>query len=460
MSRSVATGITEGVIWRQILRYATPILLTSLLQQFHDTVNLLIVGRYADHTAMAAIGSTAAISYLTVGLLFGLGTGASVIMAQSYGARDPERVHRTVHTTLTLALICGSLLMLAGIALAPTLLRLMSTPSDVLDDAILYQRVYFAGVIPLLIYNYGSSLLRAVGDSRRPLYFLAISAVTNILLSWTFVAVCGWGVLGAALATALAQLLAACLTIFSLMHANDSYRLSLSDLGLDREIVRQSLAVGVPSGLQTMLMSLSNAFIQSRINHFGSAAVAGATASNRIDSFLFVLMNAFGLAVTTFTGQNIGAGKPERVRRGTLVVLAMSITTSHVVGLLIGCNMQRLLGLFSSDPEVLECGLTMLSYYPTLYWLFGIGEVFSGVIRGSGRAHVPMLATLVSMTAFRFAWNLIVLPMMPNLDVLSASYPLSWALMAGAMALYYGFGRWLRTADGRLVNLKELKETI
>ncbi len=457
MRRSVATEITEGVIWRQILRYATPILLSNLLQHGYSTVNLLIVGRHADHAAMAAIGSTGALNMLVTGLFIGLGTGASVVMAQSYGARDHERVHRTVHTSLAMALISGACLMVLGISLAPTLLRLLDTPPDVFGGASIYMRVYFAGIIPSLVYNYGSALLRAVGDSRRPLYFLATSAVANILLSWFFVAICRWGVFGAALATVLAQLLAAVLTVLSLMHANASYRLNPRALAIDRRILRASLAVGIPSGVQSMLMSLSNAFIQSRINQFGSEAVAGATAANLIDGHLFVLMNAFGLAATTFTGQNIGAGKPGRVRRGTLIVLAMSIATSFVIGLPIGASMMPLLSLFTADAKVLECGLTMLSYYPTLYWLFAIGEVLSGVIRGSGRAQVPMMATLVFMTGFRIVWNLTVLPIVPSFDVLAVSYPLSWALMAVTMSLYYCFGRWLRAPDGRWLSLKDIR---
>ncbi|MDI9497620.1 MAG: MATE family efflux transporter [Bacillota bacterium] len=457
MRSSVATEITEGVIWRQILRYATPILLSNLLQHGYSTVNLLIVGRHADHAAMAAIGSTGALGMLVTGLFIGLGTGASVVMAQSYGARDHERVHRTVHTSLAMALLGGAFLTLVGILLTPVMLRLLGTPPDVYGGACVYMRIYFAGIIPSLVYNYGSALLRAVGDSRRPLYFLATAAVANILLSWFFVAVCRWGVFGAGLATALAQLLAAVLTVSSLMRANASYRLHPRELAFDAAIVRASLAIGVPSGVQAMLMSLSNAFIQSRINQFGSEAVAGATAANLIDGHLYVLMNAFGLAATTFTGQNIGAGKPGRVRRGTLIVLAMSIATSFLIGLPIGANMMSLLSLFSDDARVLECGLTMLSYYPTLYWLFAIGEVLSGVIRGSGRAQVPMLATLVCMTGFRFAWNLTVLPVVRSFDVLAVSYPLSWMLVAIVMSLYYCFGRWLRTPDGRWLRLRDMR---
>ncbi len=436
-------NITEGVIWRQLLAFAFPILLSNLLQQFYNTADLLIVGRYAGKAAMAAVGATGTLTGLIIGLFVGLSTGASVVLAQYYGAEDGRMIYKTVHTAIALALIAGLILTALGIFGTPFFLRWMKTPEDALADAIIYLQIYFSASIPGVLYNYGSSLLRAVGDSRRPLYFLAVSVVTNIILDLLFVAVFRWGVVGAAVATGLAQILAAFLTILSLMKADTSYRLFWRELRLDRMILKRILHIGIPCGIQGMMVSFSTVIIQAQINTFGSAATAGAAASGRIDGFVYMPMNACGLAATTFTGQNLGAKKIRRIEVGAYLSLIMAMGTGLVLGSILMHSLPFWIGLFSSEADVLHYGVTMLSYFTSWYWLFAVGEVMSGIIRGAGRAQAPMLLSLLWMTIFRLFWLLGLMRIWPSYDLLSACYPVSWGLMALSIALFFFLAPWI-----------------
>ena len=397
--------MTEGVIWKQLLLFALPLLLGNLFQQFYNTVDSIVVGNYIGANALASVGASTPIVNLMVGMFTGLGTGAGVVIAQFFGAKDHKGVHDGVHTTIALCLVSGLVMAVVGVALSPTILRLLDTPAEIMEGSVTYLQIYFMGVMALMIYNMGSGILRAVGDSRTPLYFLMVSSVVNILLDLLFVIKVQMGVAGVAWATLIAQAISACLVLIRLMTSTESYKLILKDIRFHKKVLLETIRIGLPGGIQNAVISFSNLIVQYNINSFGAAAVAGCSAYTKIDGFAILPVMSFSMAITTFTGQNIGAKNYDRVRKGakTCLVIALAVTLTLSGGLyLFG---EKLLRVFSSDQQVLSYAVQMMHFLVPGYVCLAVAHTYCGVVRGAGISMVPMLALVGNMCVLRVIWQ-------------------------------------------------------
>lgn len=443
--RNVA--LTEGTIWKKLLIFALPLMLSNFLQQLYNTADLLIVGRFIGTEAQAAVGATGSLSNMLIGFFIGLSTGCAVVVAQMYGAEDEDGLYRMVHSSMSIALVSGVVLSVAGFFLSTPLLRLMNTPEEILADASVYLRIFFAGSIPSLLYNMGAGILRSVGDSKRPFYFLAVSSITNILLDLLFIAVFGWGVAGAAWATVISNIIAAVLVMMSLSKTDESYKLYLRDIAFHGPVGKRALKIGVPTGLQSVLISGSNVIIQTAVNGFGTLAVAGYAAAGRIDGFVWVTLNAVALAAMTFMGQNIGAGKIERAKKGLRQAIILVVIVSGGLGAFFLIFAGPLAALFNPDPAVTFYIRQVMLYILSIYWLFGINEVIGGALRGVGRSMVPMLVTLICMSGFRVFWVYVILPLNRTFDFMLLAYPLSYILTIIVYLIYMKMVDWLPKSE-------------
>lgn len=443
--RNVA--LTEGTIWKKLLIFALPLMLSNFLQQLYNTADLLIVGRFIGTEAQAAVGATGSLSNMLIGFFIGLSTGCAVVVAQMYGAEDEDGLYRMVHSSMSIALVSGVVLSVAGFFLSTPLLRLMNTPEEILADASVYLRIFFAGSIPSLLYNMGAGILRSVGDSKRPFYFLAVSSITNILLDLLFIAVFGWGVAGAAWATVISNIIAAVLVMMSLSKTDESYKLYLRDIAFHGPVGKRALKIGVPTGLQSVLISGSNVIIQTAVNGFGTLAVAGYAAAGRIDGFVWVTLNAVALAAMTFMGQNIGAGKIERAKKGLRQAIVLVVIVSGGLGAFFLIFAGPLAALFNPDPAVTFYIRQVMLYILSIYWLFGINEVIGGALRGVGRSMVPMLVTLICMSGFRVFWVYVILPLNRTFDFMLLAYPLSYILTIIVYLIYMKMVDWLPKSE-------------
>lgn len=437
--------ITEGVIWKQLLYYFFPILFGTFFQQLYNTADAVIVGQFVGAGALAAVGgATGSLASFCINLFVGLSTGATVILAQAYGAHNLDDVHATVHTAAGLVLAAGLALTVCGYAAAPWALRAMGTPEDILQPAILYLRIYMLGTIPAFFYNMGSGILRAVGDTRRPLYFLIAACLVNILLDVLLVAALGLGVAGAALATVLSQVVSAVLVFFCLTRTAAPYRLELRRIRFHKRLLGSILRVGVPAGLQSNMYAISNILIQAAINSFGTATVAAWTAFGKVDSFYWMVLGAFGMSVTTFAGQNFGAQKYARIRGSVRVCLALGFGSAVLMSALFRLLGRPLLGMFTRDAAVLAIGMEIVVQLAPWYFAFVCIEIFAGVTRGCGCSLAPMLITCSGVCVLRVAWVLFLLPLRPQLSTVLVSYPVSWVFTSILFLGYYLQGGWLR----------------
>lgn len=450
MQKTERNGIVEGVIWRQLLAFFFPILLGTVFQQLYNTVDAAVVGRFAGKAALAAVGGSAAqILNLLVSFFVGLSSGATVIVSQYYGAQDGPGVSRAVHTAMWLAIAAGAAMTVLGLAFAPVLLRIMKTPEDTMGEAALYLRIIFAAMIPSMLFNVGSGVLRAVGDSKRPLYFLIAASLINVALDLLFVAVLRWSVAGVAIATALAQLVAAALVVLSLCRAKDDTRLTLKGLRPDGALLKRTVQIGLPTGLQTVMYSLSNMIITATINGFGTSTVAAWVALGKIDAFYWMINNAFGVSVMTFAGQNYGAHRLDRAERSMFVCTGLSVAAAWLFSGVFMTFARPLFGIFSREADVLDIAAEMMRHITPWYFLFVPIEMISGAMRGMGRTLAPTTITAVGICVFRVIWMFGIVPRFPEIRTIMLSYPISWLLTAIAFGFYYpwarrrlGFGRW------------------
>lgn len=438
-----AIDLTEGSIWKVLFRYSIPLFFSNLLQQLYNTVDLMVVGNYAGETSMAAIGATGSLVFMMIGLFMGLGIGTSVIVAHAFGARDHKALFRSVHTTYAVALGSGLLLTVLGHFLTPQILVWMGTPETILQEAILYARVYFYGSIPMLIYNMGSGILRSIGDSRKPFIYLVISAVSNIALDLVFVAGFHMRALGAGIATLISQVLTAVLVTLTLMRSTEAHHLNLKEIRYYKHETRRTFVIGIPAGIQGALISFSNVLIQSQVNLYGDAAIAGVSAANRYDAFLAVGMQSFVMAATTFTGQNIGARKIERLKRGSRTAVLMGVLSSVIIGSLLLVFSRPLMQLFSSNEEVINYGLSKMRVLTPLHWIFSIAMIMAGILRGAGKSMVPMIISIFSIGIFRMIWIFVVSPFWKSIQVVFFSYPISWSMSLILTLIYYSRRKWL-----------------
>ena len=442
--RPDVNGITEGVIWKQLLLFFFPIVLGTFFQQLYNTADAIIVGKVVGKEALAAVGgTTGTLINLLVGFFVGVASGASVIIAQLFGARKAEDVSRAVHTTIALAIASGALLTVVGLNCSEQVLRLMGTPDEVMVYAVPYLSIYFLGMIPQLIYNIGSGILRAVGDSRRPMLFLICAALTNIVLDIIFVLGLNMGVRGAAYATITSQLASALLILGSLHNAMPVYRLHFHKLRFHGDMLVRIVAIGLPAGLQSVMYSLSNIIIQTSVNGFGTDVMAAWTAYGKIDGLFWMTISAFGVSITTFAGQNFGAHQYERMKRSIRVCLGIASGVTVLMSVIVFTIGRPMLGMFTGDAHVLEIGMSIIHLIAPTWILYICIEILSGAIRGAGDSLIPTLMTLVGVCLMRVFWVSMIVPRFHELRVLLASYPITWAITSTMFVAYYLRGRWL-----------------
>ncbi len=437
-------GITEGVIWKQLLLFFFPIVLGTFFQQLYNTADAIIVGKAVGKEALAAVGgSTGTLINLLVGFFVGLASGASVIIAQLFGARKAQDVSRAVHTTIALALSSGALLTAVGLLCAGGILEMMGTPQEVMAYALPYLNIYFLGMIPQLVYNIGSGVLRAVGDSRRPMLFLICAALTNIVLDILLVLGFEMGVRGAAIATVLSQVVSAALILVSLCHAQPVYRLSIRKLRFHGDMLLRIVQIGLPAGLQSVMYSLSNMIIQASVNGFGTDVMAAWTAYGKIDGLYWMMISAFGVSITTFAGQNFGARRYDRMRRSVRVCLGMAAGVTVFMSALILTVGRPMLGMFTDDAHVVETGMSIIRLIVPTWITYLCIEILSGAMRGAGDSLMPTLMTLAGVCLMRVFWVTVVVPRRHQLPVLMLSYPITWVITSVMFIVYYLRGRWL-----------------
>ena len=436
-------GITEGVIWKQLLLFFFPILIGTFFQQLYNTVDTIIVGQFVGTEALAAVGTTGTVINLLVGFFVGVASGATVIISQYFGANDRENLSKSVHTSMALAVTGGVVIMVIGIVTARPTMLAMGVPDDIMDDAVLYMNVYYLGIIGNLIYNIGTGILRAIGDSRMPLYVLIVCCLANVVLDLLFVVVFRWGVFGVAFATILSQLISAVLLMIRLMGTQEAYRVELCKIRFHKDILKNVVRIGLPAGLQSVMYSFSNILIQASINSFGTTAIAAWAAIGKIDGFIWMVMNAFGIAVTTFAGQNFGARQYDRMKRCTRVGLGMCLGTIIALSALLFIFRYQLLMFFTGDAEVVNIGAQFYLVLAPSYFTFVFIEILSGAIRGAGEALQPMLITCIGVCGLRVVWILLVVPYWHTMQMVAMNYPVSWVITAVIFVIYYLRGKWL-----------------
>ena len=434
---------TTGVIWKKILLFTLPILLSNFLQQLYGTVDMIILGTYGSSTALGAVGTTTSLTNVLLGLFVGISTGSSVALAQAYGASDNRRIYKVVHSTIFWGLISGIILTVIGLIFSRPLLELMNCPPSLIDEATTYMIWIFVGMIPISLYNMGSAILRAIGDSRRPFYFLISAAATNIILDYIFVGLFDWNVFGAAMATIISQSVAAILTIVTLVNTNGAYRLYLKEVRPYKEESMMIIKIGVPAGFQSAIISSSNALIQSQINKFGDGVVQAYAAFNRLDGFYYMSINSFSVAATTFVGQNLGAKKYHRVRKGIKVSIMLGVIVAIFVGIIMGVFREEFLDVFNLAPENMEYGKFAIAMDSLAYWVFAIGDVLSGAIRGAGKSLFPMISSLINMFGIRQMWVFGIQQINPSFQAIILAYPVSWIFQTIMMLTYFIRGNWL-----------------
>ncbi len=453
-AQTAENKITEGVIWKQLLLFFFPILFGTLFQQLYNAADAVIVGRFVGKEALSAVGGgTGTVINLLVGFFVGLSGGASVVISQYYGARKAELVEYAVHTAIAFCILGGFVLMVGGILTAPAILTAMDTPADVLDPSILYIRIYYVGTIGNLIYNVGAGILRAVGDSRRPLYFLIASCFANILLDLLLIVCFDLGVAGAGIATICSQALSAVLVILVLVRVKDMHRLDLHKIRIDRKMLHRIVQIGFPAGLQSVMYSLSNIIIQAAINGLGTDTVAAWTVYGKMDALFWMTISSFGIAITTFAGQNYGAGKMERVRKGISTCLAMCFASTIVISILLNIGGYFLYSLFTSDPEVLRIGMQIVHFLVPTFFTYVCVEVLSGALRGVGDCWIPTVICLSGICLIRVLWIMLAVPQRPNIYTMTFSYPLTWTITSVLFIVYYCFFSKIRVFRRRRKSL-------
>ncbi len=439
-------SITDGVIWKQLLIFFFPILIGTFFQQLYNTVDTIVVGQYVGTNALAAVGTTGTLINLLVGFFVGVSSGATVIISQFFGAGDRENVSKAVHTSMALALVGGLIIMVFGLLTGRPSLAMLGVPEEIMDDALTYLNVYYCGIIACMIYNVGTGVLRAIGDSRMPLYVLIVCCLVNIVLDLLFVLAFHWDVFGVAFATVLSQVVSAALILLRLMLTRESYRVELKKIRFDRSILRNVIRIGLPAGLQSVLYSVSNLVVQASINSFGTDAIASWAAIGKIDGFIWMVMSAFGISVTTFVGQNFGARRYDRVKRSIKVCLGMALGTTIALSVLLLLFMEPLLRFFTGDEAVIEIGQNFFLVLAPSYFTYVFIEILSGAIRGAGESFQPMLITCFGVCGLRIIWLALVgfIPVLHTMQMVAMNYPITWVIAAVVFIIYYLRMNWLR----------------
>lgn len=435
MKKTDSINLTEGIIWKQLLLFFLPILMGTFFQQFYNTVDTIIVGRFVGKNALAAVGgSVAIIQRLIVGVFLGLSSGASVIISQFTGKKDPERVEECIHTIYAFSIIGSLIIMVFCILMASHLLIWMKTPDELMADSLLYLRIYFAGILFVFIYNAGSAILRALGDSRRPLYYLIVCAVLNIILDLVLVIVFKTGVAGVALATVMSQAVSSILVTRALMITSG---LSLRKIRFHRRVLKLQFTIGIPYGIEYAMYDLPNMVVQTALNTFGTNVMAAWAAYGKIDAVYWMISSSIGATITTFTGQNYGAGRMQRTKKGILICMGLQFVMAVALSGAIIVFREPLLGIFTDDAAVIEIGGRMMCLISPWYFSYLFIEVFAGALRGIGNVMMPLIMTIVGVGAVRVLWVMVTAHVCPTLMATIANYPVTWVLTAAMFTVYF-----------------------
>ena len=445
----------NGTIMDKLISFSLPLMLSGILQLMFNAVDIVVVGRFSGSQALAAVGSTTALINIFTNLFIGISLGANVLAARFYASGKEKEMSETVHTAITLALISGIIMAGVGLLLAKWALRLMGTPSDVIELSTLYMRIYFCGMPFFMLYNYGAAILRAVGDTKRPLVFLIISGVANAGLNMILVIIFHMGVAGVGIGTVISQFISCILVLRCLYKSEGCYQLRFSKLKIQKVYLRQIFQVGIPAGIQSTVINFSNALLQSSVNSFGSTAMAGYTAANNILGFLYASVNAVTQACMSFTSQNYGVGKYKRMDRVLINCLILSVVISGVLGCGSYAFGTEILKVYTEDPKVIQCGLEILSMTTVTYFLCGIMDLFPGALRGMGRSGVPMILSIIGTVGTRIVWIFMLFPQHRSLKFLFISYPASWLFTIVMQVICFYFVRKQVHAKGRERMMRE-----
>ena len=435
--------MTQGNVWKLLVTFSIPLIIGNLLQQMYNTADSIIVGNFVGSNGLAAVGSGTALINLIIAFAQGASVGAGVVVSQYIGADKKDKIKISVHTSICISIILGLILSLLGIFASPSLLIMMKTPKVVLKSSILYLQIYCGGLILNVIYNMATGILNAAGNSKKPLVYLAIASFTNIILDLLFIKIFNLGVMGAAIATDISQAISCILAIGYLLRVKSDYKLYIKDLKINKETAVKIIKIGLPTAIQNMVISFSNVLVQSSVNAYGATAMAGYAAYLKIDGFNILPVLSISMAVTTFTGQNVGANRLDRVKKGMYSSLIMVLVYTVFIGAVLLIFSHQVLGLFTHSAQVIMYGQLAMKYFCPYYFLLGILNVFAGTVRGAGKGIPPMIILLFSMCIFRILWIKIALPFYSSIDGVFILYPISWLVGAILMIFYTKFGKWL-----------------
>lgn len=440
-----AVLMTQGSIGKRIIYFAIPLFWGSLFQQLYNTADSLIVGNFLGSDALAAVSSSGSLIFLMVGFFNGVFVGSGVVIARYFGARNTDVLQRAIHTAIAFAVVAGILLTILGVALTPTLLRLMGTPNDVMPNSIIYFRIYFMGSLAFVLYNCFVGILQSVGNSRRPLLYLIISSMVNVVLDLLFVGALRLGVGSAALATIVSQMLSAVLCLIYLMRVPTDYKVTLSKVRFDMDILKQVIRNGLPAGVQNSIISLANVVVQSNINSFGSLAMAGCGAYSKIEGFGFLPITCFAMSLTTFTGQNLGAKEYDRVKKGARFGVLCSITIAEIIGIIIYCFAPTFISAFNQDPEVIAYGTSQARTVTLFYFLLAFSHCSAGILRGAGKSIIPMNVMLCIWCVLRIIYVEAIVKIIPVINAVFWAYPLTWTLSSIIFLMYLLKTDWIHS---------------
>ena len=440
-------ALTEGPIGKKILLFALPILLGNIFQQFYNTFDSWVVGRFLGDTALAAVSSSGSLIHMFVGFFNGVAMGAGVLIAKFFGARDYQNMRTAIHTDVAFGLTAGILLSVLGVTFSPTILRWMDTPESVFPQSVTYFRYYFCGAIFTVLYNIFVGILHAVGDSRHPLYYLIFSTCVNVVLDLLFVAVFRWGVGAAAIATTISQGVSAVLCFILLLRVDEPYKLTIRDIKFDFSCLKSIVRFGLPSGIQNSVISIANVVVQTNINSFGAAAMAGCGAHSKIEGFAFLPITCFTMALSTFVGQNLGAHKHDRVKKGIGFGITCACIMAEIIGIFSYLFAPQLVAFFNDAPEVVDYGTRHMRTICLFYFLLAFSHCVAAIMRGAGKAMVPMVTMLVCWCLIRVSYITIAVRFVNELTTVSFAYPLTWTLSSIIFLIYLVKGDWIHHFD-------------
>ncbi len=442
--------MTKGPIKKKIIAFALPIFWGNLFQQLYNIVDSLVVGNFAGRDALAAVSSSGPLIFLMVGLFSGIYMGAGVVISKYYGGRDEEKVQIAIHTSVAFGVASSVVLSIVGAILTPQILKLMNTPDSVIDNSVLYFRIYFLGISGVILYNTASGIFQAIGDSKHPLHYLIIGSIINVVLDLIFVAVFKWSVAGAALATVISQLVSAFLAFSYLCKTKEIYKVDLKKARFQRQMLKQLLIMGIPTGLQNSVISIANIVVQANINVFGSMAVAGCGSHTKLEGFAFIPITSFAFSLTTYISQNLGAREYERAKKGACFGIITCITISEIIGLLYFVFAPQLISCFNSDPTVVAFGTLQGRTEALFFFLLAFSHCMAGVFRGAGKAIIPMLVMLACWCVIRVSYITMALQFFPTIQTIFWAYPITWSLSSIIFLAYYIKADWVHGFESKI----------